>query len=919
MSVIKIKRSGTSGAPAALSTGELAYSWYDAGDSNQTSGGLRLYVGTGVDANTGLAASIDVIGGEYFTTKLDHTPGVLVANSAIIVDSNRQIDQLLIDKVHIDGTTIGINANTTYAAANTDLTITAGSTGTIILSSPTVFTANTVDFDGQVTVASLNVEDLTATRVTYAGTNGELVDDAGFTYTGSGATGNLQLTGSINVDVEATLASAIVEDLTDNRIVIAGTGGAIEDDANLTFNGTQLSIGTGNFTVQQASGNVYTAGTVDIDGDTRIGANGASNFTVAAVDGDTEIQGTLTVRSSVDVGANNQFTVASATGNVQTKGTLDVDGQATLASLNVEDLTNNRIVIAGTSGEIEDDANFTFDGSTFNIGATAQFTVAVGSGDTQVKGTLDVDGQSTLASLNVEDLTSGRITFAGTNGELVDSGNFLFTTGNNTLSLTGTEIITGDLQVDNLAIDGNTISSTDIDGEIFLDPNGDGYVQVVGTNGLVIPVGTTAQQGPNVAGSIRFNSEINQFEGYSGTNWSSLGGVRSVDGLTYIIAESSPGSSDDIIHFYAATSNTTTNEVMQLDDVSLRILNGTSSTSTTSGSLVVTGGAGISENLHVGGYIDVDGDLNVDGGDITTNQTTFNVINTNATTVNAFGAATAVNIGTGGEGGGLTTIGHDALIQGDFTVGANAFFVDHATGDALVGRDLTVTGDLVVNGNTTTINVSTLEVEDALIYLAANNTTSDSVDIGFAGNYFDATANTVMITGLFRDSGTNQWYLFDEYQDPDIDDNNIDISSNTFSKGVLNTDQVNFSNTTIQLTGDVAGDVTIDHFGGGDGASNTVITITTTVQADSVALGTDTTGDYVATIAEGATVDPVTAGSNNQIAVHITGTGEGAAVTVAAVLANTTGQLGVATYDATNFDVSGAGAVTIDTVDGGTY
>ena len=852
MSIIRIKRSGTSGAPSTLATGELAYSWYDAGDSNQTSGGLRLYAGTGVDANTGLAASIDVIGGEYFTTKLDHTPGVLVANSAIITAANNAIDQLLIDTIHIDGSTIGINANTTYAAANTNLTITAGSTGSIILASNTIF-SGVVDFDDQVTVASLNVEDLTATRVTYAGTNGELVDDAGFTYTGSGANGTLTVAGTLDVNTEALLATAKVEDLTDNRIVIVGTGGELEDDANFTFNGTEFNLGQGNFTVQQASGNLYVAGTVDVDGDTRIGANGASNFTVAAADGATEIQGTLTVRSDVDVGANNQFTVASASGNVQTKGTLDVDGQAT------------------------------------------------------------------LASLNVEDLTSGRVTFAGTNGELEDNANFVFTTGNNTLSVTGTQIITGDLQVDNITVDGNTISSTDTDGNITLDPDGDGYVQVAGTNGLVIPVGNTAQQGPNVAGSIRYNSEINQFEGYSGVNWSSMGGVRSVDGLTYIIAESSPGASDDIIYFYTATSNTATNIAAELDDVSLRLVNGTASSNTTSGTLVVTGGAGISGDVNIGGSVDIDTDLNVDGGDITTNATTFNLINTNATTVNAFGAATAVNIGTGGEGGGLTTIGHDLKVSGDFTVGANAFFVDHATGDALVGRDLTVTGDLTVNGNTTTINVSTLEVEDALIYLAANNTTSDSVDIGFAGNFFDASANTTMITGLFRDSGTKQWYLFDEYQDPDIDDNNIDISSNTFSKGVLNTDRVNFSNTTIQLTGDVAGDVTIDHVGGGDGLSNTVITIATTVQADSVALGTDTTGDYVATIAEGASVDPVTAGSNNQIAVHITGTGEGAAVTVAAVLANTNGQLGVATYDATNFDVSNTGVVTVDTIDGGTY
>ena len=226
----------------------------------------------------------------------------MVANSAIITAANNAIDQLLIDTIHIDGSTIGVNANTTYAAANTNLTITAGSTGSIILSSNTIF-SGVVDFDGQVTAASLNVEDLT-----------------------------------------------------NDRIVIAGTSGELEDDANFTFNGTQLNIGQGNFTVQQGSGNIFSAGTVDVNGNVRIGANNASNFTVAALTGNAETQGTLTVRGNVDVGANNQFTINSTNGNTQIKGTLDVDGQSTLASLNVEDLTDNRIVIAGTSGEIEDDA-----------------------------------------------------------------------------------------------------------------------------------------------------------------------------------------------------------------------------------------------------------------------------------------------------------------------------------------------------------------------------------------------------------------------------------------------------------------------------------------------------------------------------------------------------------------------------------
>ena len=43
--------------------------------------------------------------------------------------------------------------------------------------------------------------------------------------------GGLSVTGG-----ETTLSSATVSDLTDNRVVIAGTSGAIEDSANLTFN-----------------------------------------------------------------------------------------------------------------------------------------------------------------------------------------------------------------------------------------------------------------------------------------------------------------------------------------------------------------------------------------------------------------------------------------------------------------------------------------------------------------------------------------------------------------------------------------------------------------------------------------------------------------------------------------------------------
>ena len=153
----------------------------------------------------------------------------------------------------------------------------------------------------------------------------------------------------------------------------------------------------------------------------------------------------------------------------------------------------------------------------------------------------------------------------------------------------------------------NTISATNTNGNIILTPNGTGYVQVSGTNGLVIPVGTSVQQGPAIAGAIRLNSTTAQFEGYSGSNWSSLGGVRSVDGFTYIIAESTPGASDDTLHFYAATGPAANIQVATLDQTKLAVLQTTASSSTTTGALTVAGGAGIVGNAWIGGTLNVTG------------------------------------------------------------------------------------------------------------------------------------------------------------------------------------------------------------------------------------------------------------------------------------------------------------------------
>jgi len=184
-----------------------------------------------------------------------------------------------------------------------------------------------------------------------------------------------------------------------------------------------------------------------------------------------------------------------------------------------------------------------------------------------------------------------------------------------------------ELIVDNLNLNGNTISSADTDGNILLDPNGTGHVQAVGTNGFIIPVGTTAQRGPSVQGAIRFNTDISQFEGYGGANWASLGGVRSIDGFTYISAEGATGTADDgLLRFYAENSaGNAAVEVAQLNRIKFSILQTTGSTSVSTGALVVAGGVGIAENAYIGGNVAITGDLTVNGTTTTVNSTTVTI------------------------------------------------------------------------------------------------------------------------------------------------------------------------------------------------------------------------------------------------------------------------------------------------------
>ena len=88
----------------------------------------------------------------------------------------------------------------------------------------------------------------------------------------------------------------------------------------------------------------------------------------------------------------------------------------------------------------------------------------------------------------------------------------------------------------------------------------------------------------------------------------------------------------------------------------------------------------------------------------------------------------------------------------NITIGADAGDTISFTGN------VTVAGNLTINGDASTINTATLSVEDPLIILASGNNGSDSIDIGLYGLY--DTSGTDKYSGLFRDASDGKWNLF---------------------------------------------------------------------------------------------------------------------------------------------------------------
>lgn len=458
-SKIRIKRSEVAGNPTVLSAGELAYSGLADNGSN---GGDRLYIGIGTET-AGDAANHFVIGGKFFTDRLDHTAGTLTASSAIVVDSDSKINVLNVDNLRLDGNIlsstdtngdINLTPNGTGKTVVTNLHIGADSITEFIqdITGGQIISGNGVDVtynDGAGTsTLSLNTEftqDLVGAMVSGTG-----ADQTNITVTYDDESGKLDFsvaTATTSVLGVASFSSNSF-DVTAGAVTIKAAGVSNNQLANsaVTIGSTSVSLGA---TVTAFAGLTQ----LDVD-NVRIDGNTVSTT-------DTNGNLVLNPNGTGRVSIANAYTLPRVDGTAGQVLVTDGVGAVTFQSP-----SSNSFTIAGNTGTdtFSTGQTLTFTGTAPIVTAVTDNTVTISASDA----TTTAKGVASFADANFT-VTTGAVT-----AKNITLGSSTLTLGSTTNTLAGLQ----QLDVDNIRINGNEISSTDTNGDISLNPNGTGVVAV---------------------------------------------------------------------------------------------------------------------------------------------------------------------------------------------------------------------------------------------------------------------------------------------------------------------------------------------------------------------------------------------------------------------------------------------------------
>jgi len=427
-----------------------------------------------------------VIGGQYFTGLLDHAPGSLQTTSALITDSNSKLAQLKVDNLDLNGNTI-ISTDT-----DGDINLTPNGTGKTVISNLYVGDTST----------SLEeyIEDISGGSVTAGEGIDVTYDDAAGTITIAGedaTSGNKGIASFDSTDFTVSSGDVTLNAERIQDIVGAMTTGNTETNITVTY---EDSDGTIDFSLNNTS---VTAGSYG-------SATAIPTFTVDA-QGRLTAAGTASIATTLDIAADSGTDDGVALGT----DTLTIAGGEGIDT----SVSGDTITITGELA------------STSNIGV-AKFN----SADFAVSGAGDV---------TIHSVSNAQLAGSIANNKLANDG---ITIGSDDTSLGDTITDLNGLtsvDVDNITIDGNTVSTTNNDGNLILSPNGTGSVTVpsgyesrggFGSDSLVnksyvdsVANGLDVKKSVRVATTAALSATYNNG---AGTLTASSNGAIAIDGVT---------------------------------------------------------------------------------------------------------------------------------------------------------------------------------------------------------------------------------------------------------------------------------------------------------------------------------------------------------------------------------------------------
>ena len=376
--IIQIKRTTTANLPTTLEQGELSYI-YDTSSTDTDAGGNggRIYIGDPTsNSNTPIK-----IGGKYYTDLMEHSHGTLTASAALLVDSNKKINELLVDNITIDGNAI------TSTNTNGDITVTPNGTGKSVITN--IYT------DASTSLQEY-IEDISGGSVTAGEGIDVAYDDAAGTTTISGEDATVTNKGIASfatadfgvssgaVSLSDTVVKAISTD--SGALTVSGHGVSVlgGEGMDVTHSGTTITVAgedasTSNKGVASFNSTDFTvtSGAVAVN-TTTLGTTGLNpGETVTDVAGLTSlIVDNLKMNgntlSSTD--GSNQLFIDPAPedsdgGNLIIRGNLTVQGVQTIINSTTMSVNDLNLVLADSAGNAAaaDGAGITINGANATI------------------------------------------------------------------------------------------------------------------------------------------------------------------------------------------------------------------------------------------------------------------------------------------------------------------------------------------------------------------------------------------------------------------------------------------------------------------------------------------------------------------------------------------------------------------------